>query len=78
MAEAPEKPSSVTRAGEMEKNLPREDASQARRSVIKAGLIGVPLILTLKSRSAFAQDRTLSAQSSMTPSSLAPGTTAGQ
>jgi hypothetical protein len=48
----------------------KEDkASTSRRALIKAGLIGAPLILTLKARPGWAQDQITNASlSSMCPS----------
>jgi hypothetical protein len=48
-------PGEVKKSGNAESS-PSEGSSSARRALIKAGVVGVPLILTLKGRSAWAQD----------------------
>lgn len=57
MAEGRIKPSDGVDAGSNKaKATEPDDNSQSRRRMIKAGLIGAPLILTLKSRPAWGND----------------------
>ena len=66
MTEGSSKSYGGSSASHTENASPQTSSSQARRRLIKAGLIGAPVILTLSSRPAAAQD---------TPSAIASGMT---
>jgi len=55
MTEETKKPSDRDCAGEKPQDAKKAEASQSRRTMIKAGLVAAPVILTLKGRPAQGQ-----------------------